>query len=116
VSPDLEANQNSETFCIVLYCKRWTIGAVRKHRLNPVYQYNDRLTQLFTKYKYMYLALATMFRPLSGSSSGLYNELRKCSTCLGTLSTTLSSLLFRPDDDPDKGRNIVAIAKYVYTW
>jgi hypothetical protein len=29
-----------------------------------------------------------MFRLLSGSSSGLYNELRKCCTCLGTLSTT----------------------------
>jgi hypothetical protein len=26
---------------------------------------------------------SVVFRPLSGSSSGLYNELRKCSTCLG---------------------------------
>jgi hypothetical protein len=52
-----------------------------------MYQYNDRLKQLFTKYKYIYiyinLALATMFRPLSGSSSGLYNVLRRFSTCLG---------------------------------
>jgi hypothetical protein len=42
-----------------------------------VYQYNDRLSQLFTKV--FFLALATMFQPLSGSSSGLYNELKKCS-------------------------------------
>jgi hypothetical protein len=26
------------------------------------------------------------------------------------------SLLHRPDDDPDKGRNIVAKAKYICTW
>jgi hypothetical protein len=26
------------------------------------------------------------------------------------------SSLYRPDDDPDKGRNIVAKAKYIYTW
>jgi hypothetical protein len=26
------------------------------------------------------------------------------------------SLLYRPDDDPDKGWNIVAEAKYIYTW
>jgi hypothetical protein len=31
----------------------------------------------------IYLALATVFRPLSRSSSGLYNELRKCRTWLG---------------------------------
>jgi hypothetical protein len=24
--------------------------------------------------------------------------------------------LYRPDDDPDKGRNIVAKAKYIYTF
>jgi hypothetical protein len=24
--------------------------------------------------------------------------------------------LYRPDDDPVKGRNIVAKAKYIYTW
>jgi hypothetical protein len=39
-----------------------------------MYQYNDRLTQLFTKYN-IYLAWATMFRPLTGSSSGLHNNL-----------------------------------------
>jgi hypothetical protein len=54
--------------------------------------------------------MATMFRPFSGSSSGLYNKLIKFSAC-----TTLYKLLYRPDDDPEKGRNIVAIAKYVYT-
>jgi hypothetical protein len=26
------------------------------------------------------------------------------------------SSLYKPDDDPDKGRNIVAKAKYIYTW
>jgi hypothetical protein len=26
------------------------------------------------------------------------------------------SSLYRPDDDPDKDRNIVAKAKYIYTW
>jgi hypothetical protein len=26
------------------------------------------------------------------------------------------SSLYMPDDDPDKGRNIVAKAKYIYTW
>jgi hypothetical protein len=26
------------------------------------------------------------------------------------------SSLYRPDDDPDKGRNIVTKAKYIYTW
>jgi hypothetical protein len=24
--------------------------------------------------------------------------------------------LYRPDDEPDKGRNIVVNAKYIYTW
>jgi hypothetical protein len=56
-----------------------------------------------------------MFRPLSGSLSGLYNVLRKCSTCLGfhkkkkteNVLLFLSSL-YSPDVDPDKGRNIVA--------
>jgi hypothetical protein len=24
--------------------------------------------------------------------------------------------LYRPDDDPEKGRNIVANAKYIYSW
>jgi hypothetical protein len=78
-----------------------------------MYQYNDRLTQLFSKYSiniYIYLALATMFQPLSESLSGLYNELRKCKHVLHFLSS-----LHRPDDNPDKGRNIVAKAKYIYT-
>jgi hypothetical protein len=52
-----------------------------KHSPAFLCQYNYHLTQLFTKYKYIWRWL-TMFRPLSGSSSGLYNELRKCSTCL----------------------------------
>jgi hypothetical protein len=26
------------------------------------------------------------------------------------------SSLYRPDDDLDKGRNILAKAKYIYTW
>jgi hypothetical protein len=39
-----------------------------------MYRYIDRLTQLFTKYKYIWY-LATMFRPFTGSSSGLYNKL-----------------------------------------
>jgi hypothetical protein len=42
------------------------------------------------------------------ASAGFEHELRKCSTCLGSL--------YRPGDDPDKGRNIVAKAKYIYTW
>jgi hypothetical protein len=28
----------------------------------------------------------------------------------------LSKFIFRPDDDPDKGRNIGTKAKYIYTW
>jgi hypothetical protein len=36
-----------------------------------MYQFNDCLTQLFTKDKYIILYI-------SASSSGLYNELRKC--------------------------------------
>jgi hypothetical protein len=43
---------------------------------NSVYQCNECLTQLFTKFK-IYLVLATMFRPLSGPSSGLYNNLER---------------------------------------
>jgi hypothetical protein len=39
-----------------------------------MYWYNDRLTQLFTNYKYIWY-LATMFQPFTGSSSGLYNKL-----------------------------------------
>jgi hypothetical protein len=35
---------------------------------------------------------------------------RKTSTC-----NKLSKLLYRPDDDPVKGRNIVARAKHIYT-
>jgi hypothetical protein len=38
-----------------------------------MYQYNDRLTQLFTKYKYIWYLVA-MFRPFTGSSSGLYKD------------------------------------------
>jgi hypothetical protein len=38
-----------------------------------------------------------MFRPFIGSSSGLYNKLE-----------SVSGLLYRPDDDLVKGRNIVA--------
>jgi hypothetical protein len=30
--------------------------------------------------------------------------------------TTLFKLLYRPDDDPVEGRNIVAKAEYIYTW
>jgi hypothetical protein len=30
--------------------------------------------------------------------------------------TTLSKLFYRLDDDPEKGKNIVANAKYIYTW
>jgi hypothetical protein len=52
-----------------------------------------------------------MFRPFSGSSSGLYNNLESVVHVLHFI-----SLLYRTDDDPEKGRNIVAIAKYVYTW
>jgi hypothetical protein len=52
-------------------------------RFAPMYQYNDRLTQLFTKYKYIWY-LATMFRPFTGSSSGLYNKPE-------------SGLLYKPD-------------------
>jgi hypothetical protein len=29
---------------------------------------------------------------------------------------TFLSSLYNPDDDPDKGRNTVAKAKYIYTW
>jgi hypothetical protein len=29
---------------------------------------------------------------------------------------TLSSLLYRPYDDPVKGQNIVANTKYIHTW
>jgi hypothetical protein len=50
-----------------------------------MYQYNDRLTQLFTSLESVVHAL---------------HFLRS---------------LYRPDDDPDKGRNIVAKAKYIYT-
>jgi hypothetical protein len=39
-----------------------------------MYRYIDRLTQLFTKYKYIWY-LATMFRLFTRSSSGLYNKL-----------------------------------------
>jgi hypothetical protein len=52
-----------------------------------MYQYNDRLTQLFTKYKYIWLWLQC-FDPLLG-----YHQ---------------AYII--------KGRNIVAKAKYIYTW
>jgi hypothetical protein len=64
-----------------------------------MYQYNDRLTQLFTKYKYIRLWLQC-FDPYLG-------HLQACIIII---------LFYRPDDDPDKGRNIVAKAEYIYTW
>jgi hypothetical protein len=89
-----------------------------------MYRYIDCLTHLFTKYKYIWY-LATMFRPFTGSSSGLYNKLESvlhffkfcvptgipCGLVLYIVcksSNTLSSLLYRPDGDPVKGQNIVA--------
>jgi hypothetical protein len=47
-----------------------------------MYRYNDHLTQLFTKYKYIWY-LATMFQPFTGSSSGLYNTLESVLHFLG---------------------------------
>jgi hypothetical protein len=56
---------------------------------HSMYQYNDRLTQLFTKYKYIWLWLKC-FDPFAGLPGSR--------------------------DDPVKGRSIVAKAKYIYTW
>jgi hypothetical protein len=44
-----------------------------------VYQYNDRLTQLFTEYKYIWLCLQC-FDPYLGHRQA---DKMKCSTCLG---------------------------------
>jgi hypothetical protein len=41
---------------------------------DPMYHYNDRLTQLFTKYKYIWLWLQC-FDPFLGHSPGIYNNL-----------------------------------------
>jgi hypothetical protein len=46
-----------------------------------MYQYNDRLTQLFAKYKYIWFWLQC-FDPYLGHRQA-YIELRKCSTYLG---------------------------------
>jgi hypothetical protein len=64
-----------------------------------MYQYNDRLTQLFTKYKYIWLWLQC-FDPYMGHRQAYIMNVSS----------------YRPDDDPDKGRNIAAKAKHIYTW
>jgi hypothetical protein len=72
-----------------------------------MYQYNDRVTQLFTKYKLLLLLppLQAMYGTVN--HTGFRLERKTC--------TALTKLLYRPDDDPDKGRNIAAKAKYMYT-
>jgi hypothetical protein len=81
-----------------------------------MYQYNDRLKQLFTKYKYMWLWLQCFDHYLGHRQVYIMNlesvlEILGTSRCVDFLSS-----LYRPDDDPDKGRNILAEAKYIYTW
>jgi hypothetical protein len=73
-----------------------------------MYQYNDRLIQLFTKYKYIWVWLQC-FDPYLGHRQAYIMNLE--SDVLHCLSS-----LYRPGDNPDKGRNIVAKAKYIYTW
>jgi hypothetical protein len=69
-----------------------------------MYQYNDRLTQLFTKYKYIWLWLQC-FDPYVGHRQAYTTNLES--------GVHVPTWLYRPDDDPDKGRNIVAKAKYI---
>jgi hypothetical protein len=86
-----------------------------------MYQYNDCLTQLFTKYKFIWRWLQC-FDPFLGHlqaykslpSINIFGFGYNVSTLIWVI-VNLSSL-YSPDDDPDKGRNIVAKAKYIYTW
>jgi hypothetical protein len=52
-----------------------------------------RLIQLFTKYKYIWY-LATMFRPFTGSLSGLYNKLESVLHFLGFVYQTGSRVVY----------------------
>jgi hypothetical protein len=81
-----------------------------------MYQYNDRLTQLFAKYKYIWLWLQC-FDPFLGHPQ-VYKSLPGFGYNVSTLIWVIVNLssLYSPDDDPDKGRNIVAKANYIYTW
>jgi hypothetical protein len=58
-----------------------------------MYWYNDRLTQLFTKYKYFWY-LATMFRPFTGLSSDLYNKLKSVLHILEFACQTVSCVVY----------------------
>jgi hypothetical protein len=63
--------------CLVLYCRSYF-----QLSINSMYQYNDRLTQLFTNYKYIWLWLQC-FDPYLGHRRAYVINFRKCSTCLG---------------------------------
>jgi hypothetical protein len=77
-----------------------------------MYQYSDRLnTTVYQVYVYIYIWLwLQCFDPYLG-----HRQCVKFSTWMYNVLHFLTSL-YRPDDDPDKGRNIVAKAKYIYTW
>jgi hypothetical protein len=64
---------------------------------------NDRLTQFFTKCKYIYciyifiyLALATMFRPLSGLKATMFRPLSGLKATMFQPLSGLKATMFRP--------------------
>jgi hypothetical protein len=52
------------------------------------------------------LLLQAMYNTVNHTGSRLARK-----TC-----TTISKLIYRPDDDPVRDRNTVAKTKYIYTW